>query len=97
MVSTPSSNDRQESGLTAAEESRIRELIQTELEKHLVSSSITSLQPLWDVDQVAQYLHVSRRTVETLIAAGELRPMRVGRQRRFDPKTIDAYLRSTIE
>jgi len=52
--------------------------------------------PLWDVDEVAAYLGVSRRTVDTLIASGEIKPMRVGRQRRFHRKSIDAYLRSTV-
>jgi len=84
--------------LPEAEVARIREIVRSEFQRQLdAANQNLGPDPLWDVDQVAEYLNVSRRTVDTLIAAGELRPMRVGRQRRFDPKTIDAYLRSTVE
>ena len=49
--------------------------------------------PLWDVDEVADYLDVSRRTVETLIAEGELEPIRVRSLRRFEPSEIRDYCR----
>lgn len=49
--------------------------------------------PLWDVDEVADYLDVSKRTVETLIANGELEPVRVRSLRRFKPSEIRDYCR----
>ena len=49
-------------------------------------------QKLWSVDDVALYLGVSRRTVETLIADGQLRPLWVGGSRRFTKEAIRAYL-----
>jgi excisionase family DNA binding protein len=74
-------------------EAIVERLVQDRL-KALMASQAPD--PLWDVDEVAAYLGVSRRTVDTLIASGEIKPMRVGRQRRFHRKSIDAYLRSTI-
>jgi excisionase family DNA binding protein len=72
-------------------------LVDCLIQKHLDALSASQTpDPLWDVDEVAAYLGVSRRTVDTLIAGGEIKPMRVGRQRRFHRKAIDAYLRSTI-
>jgi excisionase family DNA binding protein len=49
------------------------------------------------VKDVAHYLGVSERTVRTLIADGELVPIRVGRQLRFDERTLDAYVRRRVE
>jgi len=51
---------------------------------------------LWDIRDVAEYLNVSKRTVETLIDEGEITPIWVKGQRRFDPGTIDAYLRRQV-
>jgi excisionase family DNA binding protein len=48
---------------------------------------------LLDVDGVAARLGVSARTVERIIKAGELRPIRVSGQRRFHTATVEAYLR----
>lgn len=81
-----------------AMEARLRTLVDRLIQKHLDALSASQTpDPLWDVDEVAAYLGVSRRTVDTLIAGGEIKPMRVGRQRRFHRKAIDAYLRSTID
>jgi excisionase family DNA binding protein len=52
--------------------------------------------PLWTVQDLAAYLNVSPRTVETLIADGAFRPIWVGRQRRFQPQAIEAYLRRQV-
>lgn len=48
---------------------------------------------LLSVDDVANHLQVSRRTVEKIIAGGDLQPLWIRGQRRFHPKVIDAYLR----
>lgn len=43
---------------------------------------------------VAHMLGVSTRTLSRIVAAGSLRPLRVGRQVRFHPDALDAYLRA---
>ena len=40
---------------------------------------------------------MSQRKVYNLIAAGELRPIKIGRANRFTPAMIDAYLRQTVK
>ena len=47
---------------------------------------------LLTLEQVADYLSVSSRTVRRLIADKALRCVQVGRQKRFDPKDLAAYL-----
>lgn len=53
-----------------------------------------ALKPLLCVGDVARTLQVSMRTVETLIAAGKLRPLWIRGVRRFHPDAVEAYLRS---
>ena len=53
-------------------------------------------EPLLDVGAVARRLNVSKRTVETLIAEGELTPIWVRGQRRFTTDAIDSYIRSNV-
>ena len=50
--------------------------------------------PLLSVKDVAAWLNVSKRTVETLIASGDLNPMRIRSKRMFAPKNVEAYLRT---
>lgn len=50
-------------------------------------------EPLLTVGDVAAYLNVSKRTVETLISEGELVPLRIRGVRRFTRNAIDAYVR----
>lgn len=52
---------------------------------------------LLDVKGLADYLNVSERQVETLIAEGHIHPLWIGGCRRFDRKAIDAYLRNATE
>jgi len=70
----------------------IREMFRAEAEKLLQEHS--ALRPLMSVKDVARTLDVSPRTVETLVADGELRPLWIKGQRRFHPDTIDAYIRA---
>jgi excisionase family DNA binding protein len=51
-------------------------------------------EPLMTAEEVAEYLAVSIRTLETLIAEGELVPLRIRGARRFTREAIDSYLRS---
>lgn len=48
---------------------------------------------LLDVKDVARHLQVSKRTVETLIAEGQIKPIWIRGQRRFTKEALDAYLR----
>ncbi len=56
-----------------------------------------ALKPLMSVEDVAKALNVSVRTVETLIAGGELRPLWIKGQRRFHPDAVGAYVRRCLE
>jgi excisionase family DNA binding protein len=48
---------------------------------------------LWTVDETAEKLRVGKRTVERLIATGELRSMKVGRRRLVQQDEVERYLR----
>lgn len=47
---------------------------------------------LLTLDEVAERLRVGKRTVERLVAAGELRSLRVARRRFVDQREVDRYL-----
>ncbi len=47
---------------------------------------------LTDLRSVMKRLHVSRKTVMRLVEIGSIRSLKVGRQWRFDPRDIDAYI-----
>ena len=52
--------------------------------------------PLLTSSEVADWLRVSQRTLDTLVAEGELIPIRVtpsGRGRRFERKAVEGYIR----
>jgi excisionase family DNA binding protein len=49
-------------------------------------------EPLLELDEVARRLAVSARTVQRLVAAGELRPFYIGTAQRFDPREVGEYL-----
>jgi excisionase family DNA binding protein len=46
---------------------------------------------LFTVDQVAESLQVSRRTVESLISSGQLRSVTIGRSRRVSQDDLVAF------
>jgi excisionase family DNA binding protein len=48
---------------------------------------------LMSIDDVADVLGVSRRTMEDIVASGDLDPIWIKGQRRFHPDAVDAYLR----
>jgi len=52
---------------------------------------------VYDVPAVATLLGVSKRTVEHLIARGELRSLRIGRLRRIRAADVDEYLACRVE
>ncbi|MFB6230473.1 MAG: helix-turn-helix domain-containing protein [Salinibacter sp.] len=52
------------------------------------------MEALLSIEEVADILGVSKRTVEDIVAAERLKPIWVKGQRRFHPDTVDAYQRS---
>ena len=52
------------------------------------------VEPLLDVSGVAEYLNVSTRTIERIVAEGRLVPLWVRGQRRFTQEGVQAFLRS---
>ncbi|MEQ8734062.1 MAG: helix-turn-helix domain-containing protein [Rhodospirillaceae bacterium] len=56
------------------------------------NSRSPSLPRLLNLDQVADYLCVSTRTVRRMIDNKTLRSVQVGRQKRVDPKDLDAFV-----
>lgn len=46
----------------------------------------------YTLDQVAEILHVSRRTVERLVASGQLRVKHVGRRPIVTDRELEAYI-----
>ena len=50
--------------------------------------------PLFDYDGAADYLHVSRRTVHRMVAAGELPYVAIGNRRLFHVDDLDAKIES---
>lgn len=51
---------------------------------------------LWSIQQAADYLNISARTLDTMIASGEIEPIWIKGQRRFDREAIFAYVRSNV-
>ena len=49
--------------------------------------------PVLDFRQAAKYLRISVRKLDELQAAGEVRPIRIGRKRLFHRDQLDALLR----
>lgn len=47
---------------------------------------------LWTLDEAADKLRVSRRTVERLIASGQIRPTRVGSRTLVSDRELEAYV-----
>ena len=72
------------------DEARLRAIIREEV------GAANEPEPLLDVGGVARRLSVSIRSVEKLIAREEIVPIQVGGVRRFDPETIDAYIRRNV-
>lgn len=59
--------------------------------RHEPTSHNPPQQNLLTTQDVAHYLNCSRRTIERIVARGDLRPLHVGAHRRFRLEDIDAY------
>lgn len=49
---------------------------------------------LLTLDEVAERLRVSRRTIERLVSAGRIRPSRIGRRILVTDQELEAYIGS---
>ncbi|WP_431978671.1 helix-turn-helix domain-containing protein [Salinibacter sp.] len=95
MNSTARSTE-DEASTTKNSGERLRKLEKrvAQLEKRLEEEK-SSPEGLLTVKEVADYLSVSKRTVERIIDRGRLNPLWVGGQRRFEPEGIRSYLRNS--
>lgn len=75
-------------------EQRTRDLEdQVETLRQRLEEAEDSPESRWTPKQVADYLNVSKRTVERIIDHGRLNPLWIGEQRRFNPEAVRAYVR----
>ena len=57
----------------------------------------SAVQPaVYNSRQAATYLNVSARTLDSLVSAGKLRPLYIGRKRLFSVAQLDAFLRQAV-
>lgn len=76
-------------------ESRVRRAIREEIAA-ASDRRPASAPPLLDLKGAAARLNVSERTVESLVASGEIPVVRIGTGRgvrRFDPTALEAFVR----
>jgi len=100
MDSVASSTENDSTSLTSSDD-RIKELEQRTRDlENKIEDLQDQLQDRTTVSegyrsplQVADYLSVSKRTVERMIDAGTLNPLWIRSQRRFKPEAIHAYVR----
>lgn len=59
--------------------------------------SRSDLDELLDMDETAEHLGVSRRTVDTLIAEGAIPSLKIGRLRRVPSKALQACIRRKVD
>lgn len=48
-------------------------------------------------DEVADILSISLRHLDTLVASGEITPVRIGRAVRFRPETVKGFIRDAVD
>lgn len=66
--------------------------------RHLAKlRNVKAPEPLWTIDDVAEYLGVSQRQVHNFLANGQLTSIRVGRQHRFEPKAVQRAARGSLQ
>ena len=57
-----------------------------------VGQRVVSIERLMLIDEVADVGRMSRRTVQREVSRGRLRAIRIGRQIRFHPRDVEAWL-----
>jgi len=59
---------------------------------------LTGFEPMWSIADVADYLHVSTRTVERIRTDGDMPlAMVFGRSVRWEPSSIRTWARGAVE
>ena len=93
-TSTSIFNEASEEGPKALKE-ELQSYIDSQIESaiHEARQNWAPKPPLWTIDQVADYLQISVRTVEKEISAGRISTVMARGQRRFEEKHIDKYVR----
>lgn len=71
-------------------ESCVRAAIEDALSEHRRVEAAPS--PLLKRDEAAEVLNISLRHLDTLVATGEITPVRIGRSVRFRPETLRAFI-----
>ena len=85
-------NHPSSSAFSEAEKEQLAAIIREE--NKVLLREFVALKPLLSVDDLAKTLSVSKRTVETLIHAGEIQPIWIRGRRVFHPDAVDAFIRS---
>jgi excisionase family DNA binding protein len=62
------------------------------LKFNIQQGAVMEMPSLYTPNQVADYLHVSRGTIYSLISRNEIDSIKVGRNRRFTAQNIKDYL-----
>lgn len=52
---------------------------------------------VYETDEVAKILHITRRTLYNYIKAGQIKPIKVGRSWRFTEETLNDFLKRGTE
>ena len=52
---------------------------------------------VYETDEVAEILHITRRTLYNYIKAGQIKPIKVGRSWRFTEETLNDFLKRGTE
>ncbi len=52
------------------------------------------MEPIYTVEQVAEYLKLTTRTIYTYIHSGKLKAVKVGREYRIKQRDLDEFLTS---
>ena len=61
---------------------------------NIQKGAIMEMPSLFTPNQVADYLHVSRGTIYSMISRQEIQSLKVGRNRRFTSEHIEDYIRN---
>jgi excisionase family DNA binding protein len=54
------------------------------------------VEPVWEIADAADFLHLHPKTIYRMVRAGELPGAQIGNRWRFRPSDLDAWLRSKV-
>jgi excisionase family DNA binding protein len=88
---------RRSSGVSVTEEieSCVKDAVEEALSEHRQKEAAPS--PLLKREEVAEILNISLRHLDTLVATGELTPVRIGRSVRFRPEAIRTFIEESTQ